>query len=99
MTNKVKGHIEFHYLLTEILLCTLFFFGIECVPRDVLNKIKDKFITHSTFRLQSNDTIWGGLYCMAFIKCMISVKTLLDNNNLFSVNDYQKTDKKHIKVF
>ena len=27
MTSKVKEHIEFHYLLTDIRLCTFIFYG------------------------------------------------------------------------
>ena len=40
MIKEVKEHIGFHYLLTEIQLYT--FFGIEYIPQEVLNKIRDK---------------------------------------------------------
>ena len=41
MTNKVKKHIGFHYLLTETHLPTSCFdlFGIEYISQDVLSKI------------------------------------------------------------
>ena len=32
-------------------------FGIEYIPQEVLNKIRDKFITHNIFRTQDNDLI------------------------------------------
>ena len=35
-------------------------FEIECIPQEVLNKIKDKSITHDIFRTQSNDSIMCG---------------------------------------
>ena len=38
MPNKEKEQIGFHYLLREIQLCTLIFFGNECIPQEVINK-------------------------------------------------------------
>ena len=32
-------------------------FGIEYIPQEVLNKIKDKSITHNTFRIQDIESI------------------------------------------
>ena len=63
-------------------------FGIE-----VLNKIRDKSITHNIFKIQDNNSIMCGFYCIAFIEYMLSGKTLLDYTNLFSQNDYKKNDK------
>ena len=68
------------------------YFGIEYIPQDVLNKIKDKSITHNIFRIQDNQSIMSGFYCIAFIEYMLAGKTLLDYTNLFSPKDYQKND-------
>ena len=38
----VKRHIAFYYLLIEMQLYALTFFGIEYIPQEVLNKIRDK---------------------------------------------------------
>ena len=57
MTNKLKESIRFHYLLTEILLCTINSIGIEYIPNEVLSKIKDKSITHNIFRIYDDDSI------------------------------------------
>ena len=59
MTNKVKEHIGFHYLFTEMFFDST---GIEYVLQDVLNKIKDKSISHNIFRIQSNN-MWILMYC------------------------------------
>ena len=67
-------------------------FGIEYIPQEVLNKIKDKSITHNIFRIQDNESIMCGFYCIAFIEYMLSGKTFLDYTNLFSPNDYKKND-------
>ena len=52
MTNKIKEHIGFHYLLTEMKYsCVLWFFGTKYIPQELLNKIKDESITHNIFRI------------------------------------------------
>ena len=40
-----------------------------------------------------------GLFCIAFIKYMLTGKTLLDYTNLFSPIDYKKNDKVIYKYF
>ena len=89
MTNKVKEHIGFHYLLTET---HLFFdsFGIEYNPQEVLHKITDNAISHNIFRIQSDCFMMCRFYCIAFIEYMIAGKTLLDYTILFSPHEYKK---------
>ena len=62
MANKVKEHIGFHYLLTEMQPCTFMFFGIEYIPQDLLNKIKknESLITYLEYNLMI-------LLCVNFI--------------------------------
>ena len=66
--KKLKKRIGVRYLLIEILLCTLMFFGTDYIPQEVLSKIKDKYITHITYRAQNDDSIICGFYCIAFIE-------------------------------
>ena len=65
-------------------------FGIEYIPQEVLNKIRDKSITHIIFRIQDNESTMCRFYCIAFIEYMLARRTLLDYTNLFSLNDYKK---------
>ena len=51
-------------------------FGIEYIPQEVLNKIKDKSITHNIFRILDNESVMGGFYCITFIEYMLPGKTL-----------------------
>ena len=74
-------------------------FGIEYVPQEILDKIKDKSISHNIFRIQDDNSILCGFYCIAFMEYMIVGKTLLDYMNLFSPNDYKKNDKIIYKYF
>ena len=51
------------------------------------------------FRVQDDDFIMCGLYCIAFIEYMLTGKTLLDYTNVFSPNGYKKNDKIILKSF
>ena len=52
--------------------------------------MKDKSINHNIFRIQSNNFIMCGFYCIAFMEYMIAGKTFLEYTTLFSPTDYQK---------
>ena len=43
-------------------------FLIEYIPQEVLNEIRDKSITHNIFRIQKNQSIMCGFYCITFIE-------------------------------
>ena len=51
--------------------------------------MKDKSINHNIFRIQSNNFIMCGFYCIAFMEYMIAGKTFLEYTTLFSPTDYQ----------
>ena len=40
-----------------------------------------------------------GYFCIGFIDFMLKVKSLLDYTNLFSLNEYEKSDKIIMKYF
>ena len=67
--------------------------GIEYIPQEVSSKIKDKSLARNIPRIQSDNSVMCGFYCIAFIEYMIMGKSLFDYPNLFSLNDYQKDDK------
>ena len=75
------------------------FFGTDYVPQEVVNKINDKPITRNIFRVQSDDSIICGFYCITFINCMIAGKRLLDCTNLFCPNGHKKKSKIIHKFF
>ena len=43
-------------------------FEIEYIPQKVSNKSKDESITHNIFRIQYDDSVMCGFYCIAFIE-------------------------------
>ena len=74
-------------------------FGIEYIRQEVLNKIRDKSITQNIFRIQDNEPLVCGFYCIAFIEYMLAGKTLLEYTNSFSPNGYKKNKKIICKYF
>ena len=60
-------------------------FGIEYIPQEVLSRIRDKSITSNIFRIQDDECIMWGFYCIAFIKYMLARKTLLNCTNSFII--------------
>ena len=97
MKNQSKGTYS---LSIERNTATYFnSFEIEYSSQVLLSKIKDKSITHNIIRIKSDDYIMCGRYCIAFMKCIISGKTLLNHANLFSCPDHQKNDKIMHKYF
>ena len=79
--------------------CIVWSFGIEYIPQEVLNKIRDKLITHNIYRIQDSNSVMCGFYCIAFIEYMIPEKTLLDYTNLFFPSDYKNNDNIINKYF
>ena len=51
-------------------------FRIDYIPQEVLNKIKDKSVTHNIFRIQDNKSVMCEFYCIAFKEYMLAEKTL-----------------------
>ena len=56
-------------------------FVIEYVPQEVLNKIRDKSITHNIFKIQDDESFLCGFHWFAFMEYMLAGKTLLHYTN------------------
>ena len=54
-------------------------FGIEYIPQEVLNEIRDKSITHNMVRIQDDKSIMCRFYWIAFIEYMLARKYILEN--------------------
>ena len=77
-------------------------FGIEHIPKEI-NKFtrskelgsavgSNKKIKANIFRIQAQDSIMCGYFCIEFINYMLKGKTL-DYTNLFSPTDFIKNDR------
>ena len=80
---------------------------MEHIPKEINKFINSdttklsslKRIKSNIFRIQAYDSIVCGFFCMEFINYMFKGKTLLDNTNLFSPNDFKKNDRIIKRIF
>ena len=74
-------------------------FGVEYVPKEIKEFIGNKNIKASIFRLQENDSVMCGYFCIGFIDFMLAGKKLTDYTNLFSPHDLKKNDNIILSYF
>ena len=68
------------------------------VPLHALNKIEINQLVTNIFRIQDNESIMTGFYFIALTEYILAGKNLLDYTNLFSLNDYKKSEKKYTNI-
>ena len=68
-------------------------FGVEYIPKEIMDKIGNKNIRSNIFGIQDNNSIMCGYFCILFIEYMRNNKTLTDYANLFSPYDFKKNDE------
>ena len=69
------------------------FFGVEHIPKEIKTFINRSLsITTNIFRMQANDLIMCGYFCIGFTDFMLARKTLTEYTNLFSPNNFKKND-------
>ena len=67
-------------------------FGVEYIPEEIKEFIGNKNIKANIFRVQANDSVMCGYFCIGFIDFMLAGKKLTDDANLFSPHDLKKND-------
>ena len=56
-------------------------FGVEHVPEEIKEFVGNKNIKANIFRVQANDSVMGGYFCIGFIDIMLAGKKLTDYTN------------------
>ena len=74
-------------------------FGVEHVPEEIKEFVGNKNIIANIFRVQANNSIMCGHFCIGFIDFMLAGKKLTDFTNLFSPHDYEKNDEIILSYF
>ena len=78
MTNKVKKHIGFRYILIEIQMCIWFFCDWIHSTRSITqNQWQVHNIIHNIFKIPSDNSIICGSYCILFIEYILAGKVRL----------------------
>ena len=67
-------------------------FGVKHIPKEIKEFIGNKNIKANIFRVQANNPVMFGCFCIGFIDCMLAGKKLTDYTNLFSPPDFKKND-------
>ena len=65
-------------------------FGVEHVPEEIKEFIGNKNIKANIFRVQANNSVMCGYFCIGFIDFMIAGKKLTDFMSMFSPQDFDK---------
>ena len=74
-------------------------FGVEHVPEKIKKFIGNKNIKANIYRVQANDLVICGYFCMGLIDFMLARKTLIDYTTLFSPHDLDKNDQIILSYF
>ena len=68
-------------------------FGVEHIPKEIKEFIGNKNIKANIFRVQANNSVMCGYFCIRFIDFMLADKKLTDFTNLVSPYDFDKYDQ------
>ena len=82
-------------------------FGVEHIPEEIKEFIKEfpeefpgnENIKTNIFRVQEDNSIICGYFCIGFIDFMLAGKKLTDYTNLFSPHDFKKNDNIILSYF
>ena len=81
----------------EIVYCDSF--GVEHIPEEIKKFMGNRKIKTNIFRIQANNSIMCGYFCIGFIDFMLANKKLTDFTNLFSPYDFDKIDQTILSYF
>ena len=74
-------------------------FGVERVPEEIKGFVENKNIIVNIFRVQANDSVMCGYFCIGFIDFILAGKKLTDFTNMFSPHDFKKNDAITLSYF
>ena len=74
-------------------------FGLEHVPEEIKEFIRIKSIKANIFRVQVNNSVMCGYFCIGFVDFILAGKELTDFTSLFSPYNFKKNDDKILSYF
>ena len=74
-------------------------FSVEHIPEEIKEFIGNKNRKANIFRMQANNSVMCGYFCVGFIDFMLADKKLTDYTNLFSPYDFDKNDSIILNYF
>ena len=67
-------------------------FGVEHVPEEIKEFVGNENITANIFRVQANNSVMCGYFCIGFIDFILAGKKLTDFTSMFSPYDFKKNN-------
>ena len=74
-------------------------FGVGYFPEEIKEFVENKNIIANIFRVQANNSVMCGYFCIGFIDFMLAGKKLTDFTNFFSPYDFKKNDNIILSYF
>ena len=74
-------------------------FGVEYVPEEIKEFVGNKNIKANIFRVQANNSVMCGYFCIGLIGFMLAGKKLTYYTSFFSPNDFKKNDDVILSYF
>ena len=72
---------------------------VEHIPEEIKEFIGSKNIKASIFRVQANNSVMCGYFCIGFYDFMLAGKKLTNFTTLFSPHDFDKNDSIIFRYF
>ena len=92
MNIKMQVHIGLLYFVKKNEIVYFDSFGVKDIPEEIKEFIKNKNIKVNIFRIQENNSVMCGYFCIGFIDFMLVGKKLTDYTNFFSPYDLKRSD-------
>ena len=74
-------------------------FGVKYVAKEIKEFVGNKNIKSNTFRVQANNSVICGYFCIGFMYFMFASKTLINFTNLLRPYDFEKDDSIILSYF
>ena len=99
MNMQILVHIGLLYFVKKNDIVYFDSFGVEHIPKEIKEFIGNKNIKANIFRVQANNSVMCGYFCIKFIDFMLAGKKLTDYTSLFSRHDFDKNDQIILSYF
>ena len=66
--------------------------GVQHVPEEIKEFVRNKNIIANIFRVQANNSIMCGYFCIGFIDFVLAGKKLTDFTNMFFPHNFKEND-------
>ena len=96
---QILVHIGLLYFVKKNEIVNFDSFGVEHIPEEIKEFIGNKNIKANIFRVQANNSVMCGYFCIGFIDFILAGKTLIDYTALFSPHDFDKNDQIILSYF